>query len=185
LADSEIKETSQEDTNSRDWHIPPEANVRQRRFVSELLKGKTQSQAAVAAGYKADYASDLMKLPQVRGFLDKAMVKAGIDDLLIARKLREGLDAKTPPRKEGGKQYPDQFVRKQYIDLICKIRGDYAPDKSEHINKTINLTIDMGMLKALKDTRFLSAKEVDYLEAEIVRDNEVTVVGELVAGTGD
>lgn len=147
-----------------------EPNIRQRQFVSELLKGKSQSQAAVAAGYKADYGTDLMKNPAVAGLLHRAMQQAGIDDLLIARKLREGLDAKTPPRKEGGKQYPDQFVRKQFLDVIFKLRGDYAPEKSEHTNKSISLTIDRGMIEALKDTKYLTEAEVEILEAEIVKE---------------
>lgn len=157
---------------SKPWKTETEPNVRQRRFVSELLKGKNQSQAAVSAGYRADYAKDLMKMPQVKSLLDKAMRDAGIDDLLIARKLREGLDAKAPPRKEGGKQYPDQFVRKQFLDVIFKLRGDYAPERTENVQKTINVTIDKGWLEALKDTKFLEAKEVEVLEAEIVREEQ-------------
>jgi len=155
---------------SKPWKTEAEPNVKQRRFVSELLKGKNQTQAAVSAGYRADYASDLMKMPQVKGLLDKAMRDAGIDDLLIARKLREGLDAKTPPKKEGGKQYADQFVRKQFLDVIFKLRGDYAPERTENVQKSISITIDRGFLEALKDTKFLSAHEAEVLEAEIVRD---------------
>lgn len=118
-----------------------------------------------------------MKNPTIQGLLHTAMHQAGIDDLLIARKLREGLDAKAPPRKDGGRQYPDQFVRKQFLDVIFKLRGDYAPEKSEHTNKTINLTLDMGMIKALKDTKFITDAEVDILEAEIVREEPIGQLG--------
>lgn len=148
-----------------------EPSVRQRKFVSELIRGASQSSAAVAAGYSAEHGTALMKNPAVQGLLHTAMQQAGIDDLLIARKLREGLDAKAPPRKDGGRQYPDQFVRKQFLDVIFKLRGDYAPEKSEHLTKTINLTIDMGMIKALKDTKFITDEEVGILEAEIVRED--------------
>ncbi|MCK7532368.1 MAG: hypothetical protein MZV63_15710 [Marinilabiliales bacterium] len=47
------------------------------------------------------------------------------------------------------------------------------------------MTLDMGMLKALKDTKFLTAAEAGVLEAEIIRENEVEVAGELTAGSGD
>ena len=159
----------------------PEPSIRQRKFVSELIRGASQSSAAVSAGYSADYGKALMNNPAVQGLLHTAMQQAGIDDLLIARKLREGLDAKAPPRKDGGKQYPDQFVRKQFLDVIFKLRGDYAPEKSEHINKTINLTLDMGMIKALKDTKFITAEEVDILEAEIVKEESIGLLGTGIA----
>jgi hypothetical protein len=152
-----------------------EPSVKQRKFVSELIRGSSQSAAAVSAGYSASSSSDLMKNPAVQGLLNEAMKQAGIDDLLIARKLREGLDAKAPPRKDGGRQYPDQFVRKQFLDVIFKLRGDYAPEKSEHLTKTINLTLDMGMIKALKDTQFLDAEEVQLLESHLVSEESKEV----------
>ena len=145
-----------------------EATVKQRKFVAELLKGKSNGAAALAAGYSEDYGSDLVKSPTIQGLLATAMAKAGIDDNLIARKLREGLDAKTPPRKEGGQQYPDQFVRKQFLDVIFKLRGDYAPEKAETVHKTINITIDKGMIEAWKDTGFITGDQDKILEAEVV-----------------
>jgi phage terminase small subunit len=148
-----------------------EPTVKHRQFVANVLRGKTAPDAAVGAGFSADYGKALMKSPMVKGLLDEAMKKAGIDDYLIARKLREGLDAKAPPRKEGGAAYPDQFVRKQFLDVIFKLRGDYAPEKSESIHKTINLTIDRGMIEALRDTQFIDAEEVKLLEYEIVRQD--------------
>ncbi|MCK7532369.1 MAG: hypothetical protein MZV63_15715 [Marinilabiliales bacterium] len=83
-----------ESRGAQEWKISlgslgPEPNVKQRRFVAELLKGKSQRQAAAGAGYNEDYGSDLMKMPAVQVELSRAMQKAGIDDLLIARKLRE------------------------------------------------------------------------------------------------
>lgn len=146
-----------------------DADIKQRNFVAGLLKGKTKAEAAVDAGYSADYGSELAKTATVQNILAEAMQKAGITDNLIARKLREGLDAKTPPRKEGGSQYPDQFVRKQFLDVIFKLRGDYAPEKSETVHKTISITIDKGMIEAWKDTGFIDAEEVKLLEAEIVQ----------------
>lgn len=155
--------------------VTQEPSIKQRKFVSELIRGASQSSAAVSAGYGPKYGDTLMKNPVVQGLLHTAMQQAGIDDLLIARKLREGLDAKAPPRKDGGRQYPDQFVRKQFLDVIFKLRGDYAPEKSEHLTKTINLTIDSSMLKALRDTKFIDAEEVEILESSFLNPVQAMV----------
>jgi hypothetical protein len=115
------------------------------------------------------------------------MEKAGINDTLIAKKLRDGLDAMAPPRKDGGKQYEDQFVRKQFLDVIFKVRGDYAPERTENIEKNIVIVMDGRMIEALRDSKALPIEEADVLDAEIVsdsREDEITD-GELRADNAD
>jgi hypothetical protein len=73
-----------------------------------------------------------------------------------------------PPRRDGGTLYPDNFVRKQYLDLLCRIRGDYAPEKTEHLDKRIQIVLDRGMIEALRDTDAITVEEADVLDAEIV-----------------
>jgi len=141
-----------------------------RKFVEGLSEGMTQENASVYAGYSPSYGKDLARHPEVKSLLLQKLEEKGLNEDKIAEKLDEGLDAMAPPRKDGGKLYPDNFVRKQYLDLLCRIRGDYAPEKSEHIEKKIQITLDLGMLKSLKDSGMLSTEDANILEAEIVNE---------------
>jgi hypothetical protein len=98
------------------------------------------------------------------------MERTGINDTLLATKLLEGLSAMAPPRRDGGTQYADQFVRKQFLDVIFKVRGDYAPDRTETTEKHITIVMDGRMVEALRDSKMLETQDADVLEAEIVRD---------------
>ena len=148
-----------------------ELTLRQRKFIKGIVSGNSPTEAMKNAGYSPKgKASDIMGRPAVAQFLQKHMERVGITDELLAQKLRDGLNAKTTPKSEGGQRYDDQFVRKQFLDIIFKLRGDYAPERSENITKTINITIDRGFIEALKDSRAISGEQADVLEAEIVRD---------------
>jgi len=143
-----------------------------KRFVRKVLEGETFGQAAIDAGYRdRGYGSSLMKEPAIRSLLTTEMEKAGINDTLIAKKLRDGLNAMTPPKKEGGRQYEDQFVRKQFLDVIFKVRGDYAPERSESTEKHIAIIMDGRMVDALRDSKVLEEQDADVLDAEIVRED--------------
>jgi hypothetical protein len=141
---------------------------RHRRFIKNQMLGMSQQAAAAKAGYAPAYASQLMRQPLIRSELASQMEQAGITETLLAKKLREGLNAKTPPKKEGGSQYEDQFVRKQFLDVIFKLRGDYAPERKETTEKHITIMMDAAMIKSLKDSRVLTEEECDILDADVI-----------------
>jgi len=143
-----------------------------RKFVEGLSEGLSNSKAAVAAGFSGHYGRQLAQMPAIKTLLLQRLEEKGLNEDKIADKLAEGLDAMAPPRKDGGTLYPDNFVRKQYLDLLCRIRGDYAPEETVHTERTIQLVLDASMIKALKDTNFIDAEEVEVLEAEIVPEDE-------------
>ncbi len=143
-----------------------------RKFVEGLSEGMTQAHAAEYAGFSGSYGKDLARVPEIKTLLLQKLEEKGLTEDKIAEKLAEGLDAMAPPRKDGGTLYPDNFVRKQYLDLLCRIRGDYAPEKSEHVEKKIQITLDLGMLKSLKDSGMLSPEDANILEAEIVESEQ-------------
>jgi hypothetical protein len=145
-------------------------NAKHKKFVRRILDGETMSQAASSAGFGPTYGSSLMKQPAIRSLLVTEMERAGINDTLLATKLLDGLDAMAPPRRDGGKQYADQFVRKQFLDVIFKVRGDYAPDRTESTEKHITIVMDGRMVDALRDSKMLETQDADILEAEIVSD---------------
>jgi phage terminase small subunit len=145
---------------------------RHRRFIKNQMKGFNQEQSAVKAGYAPSYGAQLMNQPIIRNELAAQMAKAGITDTLLAKKLRDGLNAKTPPKREGGTQYEDQFVRKQFLDVIFKLRGDYSPERKEVTEKRITIMMDAAMVKSLKDSRVLSEEECTILDAEVINEPE-------------
>jgi hypothetical protein len=160
----------------------PIVNVtpRHRKFVKGLIAGKSPSAAAISAGYtEGGYGSHLMKQPAVQSILVAEMEKQGLTDSILVRKLRDGLNAQTVPRREGGQRYDDQFVRKQFLDIIFKVRGDYAPERTESTEKKIVLIMDGRMQKALKDTGKLTLTEAEVLEAEVVDELEADSSGEI------
>ena len=150
-----------------------------RAFIRNLMSGQGIGEAGREAGFGRKTGYDLMKNPAVRSELAKQLETAGVTDSYLAKKVKQGLNAKTVPHKENGKRYDDQFVRKQWADIAIKIKGGYAPEKLETEHKIINVVIDSNMLKALKDSKALSDKEVKYLERlpmepEEVIDAEIT-----------
>ena len=142
------------------------------KFIEAKLEGKNQTDAARLAGYSFPRQSgyDLMEQPKIQSALLTRMEDAGIDDNFIAKGLKEGCKALAPPRKDGGEQYADYFTRKQYLDIILRVRGDFAPETHQHISKNITVVIDHNMLKALKDAGGLDEKEAEVIEHEPIRE---------------
>lgn len=144
------------------------------QFIGGLLSGKSIKDASLNAGFGQASGYDLMKNPAIRNELQRQMEVAGIDDKYLALKIKQGLNARTVPQKDGGKRYDDQFVRKQWADLAIKVKGGYAPEKIESEVKVIQLVIDGNMIQALKDSRAVSNEELASLEhAPIQTDGEI------------
>ena len=105
-------------------------NRRQKKFVKNLARTNVIGKSALSAGY-ADrtQGSHLLREPKIQSALMVEMEKIGIHDEFLAKKLKHGLNSYYPPKKEGGKKYPDFFTRKQYLDSILKVRGDLKERK--------------------------------------------------------
>lgn len=144
-----------------------------RSFIHHLMKGETINRAGKLAGFGQKTGYDLMRNPAIRSELVKRMNDVGITDNLLARKLKQGLNAKTVPHRDGGVRYDDQFVRKQWADIIFKLRGDYAPEKIESEHKSIQIIIDGNMLKALQDSRAITPAELQALDSEPILEGEI------------
>ena len=137
------------------------------------MSGKGINQSGIAAGFGDQTGYALMKNPAIRSALATKMEQVGITDIFMAKKVKQGLNAKTVPRRDGGKRYDDQFVRKQWADIVFKLRGDYAPEKLETEHKIIQLVIDGNMLKALQDSKVITDKDLLELNHEPILDAEV------------
>ena len=144
---------------------------KQQGFADDLLKGKTVAKAA-ADNYNTTYPSvmgrQLMKRDDVREYMMQRFDEVGITCDEVALKMKEGLDAMTPPKKEGGTRYEDFFTRRLYLDMYFRLRGLYAPEKTEHIEKRIVLNITPEMIKGLQDSGAIDEQEVEYIKGEVI-----------------
>ena len=145
----------------------------QRGFVKNLAEtGKISESALRAGSIDPTYGSHLLRNENVQLALMEAYDKAGISDGYIVSKIKQGMNAKYPPRKDGGRQYPDYFTRKHYIDMFFKTTGGYAPEKHEVSEKRIIIVMSPGTVKGLVDAKAISEDEGDFLDAEIVEQGE-------------
>jgi phage terminase small subunit len=146
----------------------------QKRFVKNHVQTGEVYKAAKRAGFACgSYGSALLKEPHIQTAIQQEMVRQGITDTLLSKKMKDGLNATYPAKfsTEGAllqQESPDMFTRKQYIDMILKVRGDYAPEKHQIESKTIVIHLNNELIKGLKDANAITEVEAEVLEAEIV-----------------
>ena len=152
--------------------------VQHKKFVKNVAGGMKLNQAALSAGFSADYGKFLKKQPMIQSMLQKALDDVGINDKYIARGLKQGTKAYCQPRFKGDtSKYPDFFTRRLYYDHICKVRGDFAPDKLEIEHKKITLVISPQLTTGLLDSRTITEDEAGYIEAEIIKETKEELSG--------
>ena len=146
----------------------------QKKFAKNFVQSGTTNKSALKAGYSSgSYGSALKKLEHVQSEIQQEKVRQGIDDVLLTRKMKDGLNAVYPAKfsKDGvilQQEAKDYFTRHKYIDTVLKVRGDYAPEKHQIETKTIVIHVDKTFIKGLKDANAISDVEAEILEAEIV-----------------
>lgn len=108
--------------------LPPKKKV----YVAGRLAGKPKTEAGLAAGFSPatiHNAATNIETPDVNDALESAMQDVGITIELMARRLREGLDAKVVKTAsfEGKitdtKNFVDHGQRGAYLDRITKLKG--------------------------------------------------------------
>ena len=147
---------------------------KQKVFADGVLAGKSQTQAAVDAGFRqpTNYGSALMSRDHIREYLFHKFEEVGIDNDLVAMKMKDGMDAMSPPKKDGGKQYEDWFTRRLYLDMYFRLRGLYAPEKTEHVEKRIVINMTPELVKGLLDSGAIDSQELEYIKGEVIEGNQ-------------
>lgn len=143
---------------------------RNRKFVEAVARTGEIGKSAISSGYHRTYGSQLMGMPKIQTALQKALEEKGVDDNKLALKLKQGLNAKTAPKKEGGKQYPDHYIRHKFLETAIKIKGGFAPEKHEIEHKQIILNITAETIKGLKDAKAITEEEAEVIEGELLED---------------
>lgn len=138
-----------------------------KNILDNLPHGGTVKDAALKTGYHPEHAYRLVKTDdEVRAILFGAMEDVGITSPLVAAKMYEGMNAMTPPKKEGGQRYEDYFVRKQYLDMYFRLQGMYAPEKHEINEKRIVIVMTPEVVNGLKDARAIDGEVIDVEEID-------------------
>lgn len=145
--------------------------VKNKKYARRLAETGEIGQSALDVGYKqAQYGSQLMRQPKILTALQTEMEKLKVNDAVIVRKLKEGLQA-TRVIRDGGDEYPDYHAQHKFLDMILKIRGDYAPEKHQISTKEITIVITPEVLKGLKDSRAVTEAEIEELSREPLDDD--------------
>jgi phage terminase small subunit len=118
---------------------PRRANVKQKKFVKELVRSNNLQQSYINAGYLSNNpdvaATNLLKRPQVQNELEKELDKLypalAQDTATILQQM-----AKIAITSEG------MHDKKTFMDTVTKIRGWEAPKKT----RTEKLTADVSSI---------------------------------------
>lgn len=124
---------------------------KQRKLIKGVAAGKSQTQAAILAGYSektaAASATETLGKPNVREALQRALEKVGVSDELLAMKTREGLDAtRGMVTKDGVEKVEDFHARHRYLETALKLKG--ALD-SERDTVAVQVNVDTDRLSKL------------------------------------
>ncbi len=143
---------------------------REKRFIKRVVATGAIGQSAVDAGFaNKEYGSVLIRKDEIREAILNALAKEGVTESYIAKKLKEGLEAKHPKRYSAKGTViqdatPDYFTRGTYIDRYAKIALPNNPEKIEMTDaRTVNIIISPEMAKALADAGVIDVEEVKEL----------------------
>lgn len=106
---------------------------RERKFIRELMSGKSASAAGLAVGYKSRTSGIInMKKPVIQTAMQAALEKAGLSDSRLAKKFSELLDATR--KAELGKEIidvDDSPTQLKTAIEVCKLKNSYPAEQVE------------------------------------------------------
>lgn len=120
---------------------PAKLTTKQRKLIKGVVEGKTQKQAAKEAGLNEQYASDILKKPEVRATIQDLMEHMGLSDGALLIKHRELLNAQknisgvkdkggNPMEADSGSlefvEVPDYPVQCKALEMAYKLKGAFV-----------------------------------------------------------
>jgi len=127
------------------YDAPPEdaLSMRERALVAGMLNGKSQTQAAIDAGYSAKSAASigsraLARINNSQSF-SALLAKAGLDDATLANAIRQGatesLEYGLSRSGESVPLGPAWHARAKFVDMALKV-GKHYPDRTVDVQVT-------------------------------------------------
>lgn len=161
---------------------------KQRRVIGALQLTNSQEQAAAMAGVTRNTVQRTFKLPAVQRYFRDLLAQNGVTDDLIARRIKEGLDATIKKETVGrdadgnpivvqGSETPDYEQRGRYIDRALRMQGVDKPPVENSLAGT-HAAVDLSRLtpeelKAFAEALVKNAPVVSASEAERATDAEI------------
>ena len=144
--------------------------VKQRALVRGIVSGKSQTQAAIDAGYSERSAysvgSETLKKPEVRELMQRALRRKGISEDRLAEVLDEGLRANRVISAVVGTDatgktmdfidVPDHATRHKFLDSAIELL-DFKPEKQTAVNV---LNVMLSNLGAASESEVRYAMEM-------------------------
>ena len=153
---------------------------KQKNFIKGVIETGSIEAGASLAGLHPKYGHELAKRPDIQTDIQLALEKEGLTDDTLAKRIKEGQKA-TYVKKDGGTKYKDFHAIHKFCDMQVKIKGGYAPEKTEHIEKRLVFDVTPDAIKAWRDggipekeieVLMGSEKEEDVIDAEVVEEKE-------------
>lgn len=116
--DEEIQELKTPSPHVKNDLPKGKVNLRQLRMINNIPLAKTIKEAAVMSGYSAKSGSEVMKRIESNQSLSSAFSEAGLSPRFLAEVYAEIISVGKP------------FEKLKALELISKIRGDFAPTKT-------------------------------------------------------
>lgn len=145
--------------------------IRHNKLAKNIARTANVKRSANLAGFSPAYAQKLMHDQKFLTKLQLELDKQGLDDMGLVGKLKEGLEAYTV-KKDKGEHYPDFHAIQKTLDMIFKLRGDYAPEKHEITQKQVIIHFTPEFLEGLKDSRILTDDEVKIIEKRALEEEK-------------
>ena len=155
---------------------------REKGYVKYRADGRPTGESALRSGFAhPQYGSYLNAQEHIQSALQTALVKAGLTDELIAKRLKEGVDATYPEKKskEGmvliAKDQPDFFTRHKYIETTMKTKGSLKQEGETTKLQQINIIVTPEVAKGFLDSGVISKEEhkdlKKYIEHEKIESD--------------
>ena len=116
------------------------ATIRAERTLKNLGKSRIKKEAMIKAGYSESYA----RAGQIQHTESwKELMENYIPDTKLAEVHKEGLEANNG-------ELPDYNVRYKYLDSAYKLKGSYAPEKSQSVHLNLDAKLPDPESEALR-----------------------------------
>jgi len=152
---------------------------REKKYVKYRTDGCKTGESSLRAGFAStQYGTYLNAQEHIQGALQSAIEDVGLTNELLAKRLKEGVDAtKSEVRKKGKEvvitEVTDFGMRHKYIETTMKAKGSLKQEGETTKLQQINIIVTPGAAQGFLDSGVISKKEhkdlKEYIEHEKVK----------------
>ena len=147
---------------------------REKGYVKYRADGRPVGESSLRAGFSSpQYGTYLNAQEHIASALCKAIEDVGLTDELLAKRLKEGVDATFPEKrsKEGvvlvAKDQADFFTRHKYIETTMKAKGSLKQEGTTTKVQQINIMVTPEAAQGFLDSGVINKKEHKDLKTYI------------------